>query len=44
MYSYYIDKGFALEYLINLDYDSKIFFRESMLYRINLENKKWGAS
>lgn len=33
MLSYYINKGFKLEYLLNLSYYEKMFFISSMSYQ-----------
>jgi len=38
--SYYLQKGFSLDYLLNLSTLEKIFFYESMEFHIKLESKK----
>nr|DAR10421.1 MAG TPA: hypothetical protein [Caudoviricetes sp.] len=40
MISYYLQKGFSLDYLLNLSTLEKIFFYESMDFHIKLESKK----
>ncbi|CAI3627876.1 conserved hypothetical protein [Clostridium neonatale] len=37
MFSYYIDRGFTIEYLENLSYNKRTFFISSML--VNQEEK-----
>nr|DAI09290.1 MAG TPA: hypothetical protein [Caudoviricetes sp.] len=41
MISYYLQKGFSLDYLLNLSTLEKIFFYESMKFHIELESKKF---
>ncbi|WP_250277981.1 hypothetical protein [[Clostridium] colinum] len=43
MYSYFVAKGHQLDYLLNLSFVEKIFFKQTMIRELELEAKKWGV-
>ena len=42
MYSYFVARGHQLDYLLNLSYTEKIFFKQTMERELEIEAKKWG--
>jgi len=39
-----MQRGFAPEYLLNVDLITKRFMMQSMIVQVEEENKQWGAS